>query len=107
MNKAAAIAWVMCIAVMPHLASAGGTMVGIIDVHEHIVLAEPQTKALINVMDREGIATMFLLDSPDITFDSDAKFEGCDETVMRQLTMKRRYPNRFRVFYTYPSYDLD
>ncbi len=80
---------------------------GIIDVHEHIVLSSARTKSLIDVMDRRGIATMFLLDSPDVTFDSDAAFEGYDETVTRQLAMKRLYPDRFRVFYTYPAYDID
>jgi len=79
----------------------------IFDVHEHIVLDPGQTKSLIAVMDRTGIATMVLLDSPDVTFDSDAGFEGYDETVMRQLAMKRQYPDRLRVFYTYPSYDAD
>jgi predicted TIM-barrel fold metal-dependent hydrolase len=58
-------------------------------------------------MDRRGIATMFLLDSPDVTFDSHARFVGYDETVQRQLAMRRQYPDRFRVFYTYPAYDLD
>ena len=76
---------------------------GIIDVHEHIVLPPARTKSLIDVMDRRGIATMFLLDSPDVTFDSDAEFEGYDETVTRQLAMKRLDPQRFRVFYTYPA----
>ena len=80
---------------------------GIIDVHEHIVLPASQTKSLIDVMDRRGIATMFLLDSPDVTFDADAAFEGYDETVTRQLSMKRHYPDRFRVFYTYPASDVD
>lgn len=89
---------------MPHVASAGDSLGGIIDVHEHIVLPEAQTKSLVDVMDREGIATMVLLDSPDVTFDSDADFDGYDDTVERQLAMKRRYPDRFRVFYTYPSY---
>ncbi len=101
---------------MPHVASAGDSLGGIIqaqplrgitDVHEHIVLPEAQTKSLVDVMDREGIATMVLLDSPDVTFDSDAGFDGYDDTVERQLAMKRRYPDRFRVFYTYPSYDED
>jgi len=92
---------------MPHLARAGGALSGIVDVHEHIVLGESQTESLIEVMDRCGIATMFLLDSPDVTFDSNAGFEGYDDTVMRQLAMKQRYPDRFRVFYTYPSYDTD
>lgn len=58
-------------------------------------------------MDRSGIATMFLLDTPDMTFDPDDGFEGYDETVLRQLAMKRMYPSRFRVFYTFPSYDSD
>jgi predicted TIM-barrel fold metal-dependent hydrolase len=71
------------------------------------VLPEALTKSLIDVMDRQGIATMFLLDSPDVTFDSKAGFAGYDETVARQLAMKRRYPTRFRVFYTFPSYDVD
>ena len=79
----------------------------IFDVHEHIVLDPGQTRSLIAVMDRTGIATMVLLGSPDVTFDSDAGFEGYDETVMRQLAMKRQYPDRLRVFYTYPSYDAD
>jgi predicted TIM-barrel fold metal-dependent hydrolase len=86
---------------------AAGPLTGIIDVHEHIVLAEAQTDALIDVMDREGIATMVLLDSPDVTFDEDAGFEGYDDTVRRQLAMKRQYPDRFRVFYTYASSDVD
>jgi len=80
---------------------------GIVDIHEHIVLPQAQTESLIEVMDQEGIATMVLLDSPDVTFDGDAAFTGYDDTVVRQLAMKRRYPNRFRVFYTYPSYDTD
>ncbi len=80
---------------------------GIVDVHEHIVLPVSQTKSLIDVMERRGIATMFLLDSPDVTFDTDAAFEGYDETVTRQLAMKRQYPDRFRVFYTYPASDVD
>jgi len=88
-------------------ADAGPPTLGIIDVHEHIVLPASQTKSLIDVMDRRGIATMFLLDSPDVTFDSDAAFEGYDETVTRQLAMKRQYPDRFRVFYTYPASDVD
>lgn len=79
----------------------------VFDDHEHIVLDPGHTRSLIAVMDRTGIATMVLLDSPDVTFDSDAGFEGYDETVMRQLAMKRQYPDRFRVFYTYPSYDAD
>ena len=90
---------------MPHIARAAGPIGGIIDVHEHIVLPEAQTDALIDVMDREGVANMVLLDSPEVTFDEDAGFEGYDETVMRQLAMKRRHPERFRVFYTYPSSD--
>jgi predicted TIM-barrel fold metal-dependent hydrolase len=87
--------------------SAGEALNGIVDVHEHIVLPRSRTKSLVDVMDRHGIATMFLLDSPDVTFDSDAGFKGYDETVTRQLAMKRQYPDRFRVFYTYPSYDAD
>jgi predicted TIM-barrel fold metal-dependent hydrolase len=71
------------------------------------VVPESQTKSLVDVMDRQGIATMFLLDTPDVTFDSTAGFEGYDETVTRQLAMKRRYPSRFRVFYTYASADID
>ncbi len=86
---------------------AGDLPGGIVDVHEHIVLPSAQTKSLIDVMDHAGIATMFLLDSPDVTFDSNAYFEGYDETVTRQLAMKRQYPARFRVFYTYPSDDVD
>lgn len=82
-------------------------MGGIVDVHEHIVLDEAQTPALIEVMNRTGIATMFLLDSPDVTFDADAGFEGYDDTVKRQLAMKRQYPDRLRVFYTYPTSDVD
>ena len=89
------------------LAEAAGPIAGIIDVHEHIVLTGPQTESLIAVMDRERIATMVLLDSPDATFDEDEGFEGYDETVMRQLAMKRRYPQRFGVFYTFPSADAD
>ena len=92
---------------MPQVAGAAESLGGIIDVHEHIVLPESRTKSLIDAMDRHGIATMFLLDSPDVTFDEDAAFEGYDDTVTRQLAMKRRYPDRFRVFYTYPSYDVD
>jgi predicted TIM-barrel fold metal-dependent hydrolase len=92
---------------VPHLARAAGPIGGIVDVHEHIVLTEAQTDALIDVMDREGIATMVLLDSPDVTFDEDARFEGYDDTVMRQLAMKRQHPDRFRVFYTYASSDVD
>jgi predicted TIM-barrel fold metal-dependent hydrolase len=86
---------------------AGKALGGIIDVHEHIVLPQSRTQSLIEVMDRRGIATMFLLDSPDVTFDSDAEFAGYDETVTRQLAMKRQYPDRFRVFYTYPANDVD
>ena len=71
------------------------------------MLEPAQTKSLVDVMDREGIATMVLLDSPDVTFDSKAGFTGYDATVMRQLAMKRQYPNRLRVFYTYPSYDAE
>jgi predicted TIM-barrel fold metal-dependent hydrolase len=92
---------------MSQNARADGGSSGIVDVHEHIVMSQSQTKSLIDVMDRHGIATMFLLDSPDVTFDADASFKGYDETVMRQLAMKRQYPDRFRVFYTYPSYDTD
>jgi len=112
--KVAALLLAIGIAATPHLARAGEALGGIIqaqplrgitDVHEHIVLPEAQTKSLIDVMDREGIATMVLLDSPDVTFDSDAGFDGYDDTVERQLAMKRQYPDRFRVFYTYPSYD--
>ncbi len=88
-------------------ADAGQVTPGIIDVHEHIVLPASKTKSLVEVMDRRGIATMFLLDSPDVTFDADAEFEGYDETVTRQLAMKRQYPDRFRVFYTYPATDVD
>ena len=80
---------------------------GIIDDHEHIVLSPEQTTALISIMDRSGIAMMFLLDTPDMTFDRNQGFEGYDETVLRQLAMKRQYPSRFRVFYTFPSYDSD
>jgi predicted TIM-barrel fold metal-dependent hydrolase len=79
----------------------------IFDDHEHLVLDAGQTSSLIATMNREGIATMVLLDSPDVTFDSAAGFEGYDETVMRQLAMKRQYPERLRVFYSYPSYDVD
>ena len=71
------------------------------------MLPPSRTRSLIDVMDRRGIATMFLLDSPDVTFDSDTAFEGYDETVMTQLAMKRQYPGRFRVFYTYPASDVD
>jgi len=71
------------------------------------VLSPAQTKALVATMDRTGIATMFLLDTPEITFDRDAGFEGYDETVLDQLAMKRLYPSRFRVFYTFPSYDAE
>ena len=101
------ILFAICIAAIPIFARAEVTIEGIIDVHEHIVLLEAQTKSLVDVMDRQGIETMFLLDSPDVTFDSSAAFEGYDETVNRQLAMKRRYPSRFRVFYTYPSSDID
>src|ERR1700733_9729399 len=104
MGRVASIACAILMAIVPHLARAG-SLGGIVDVHEHIVLPETQTKSLIDVMDREGIATMVLLDSPDVTFDSDAGFDGYDDTVERQLAMKRQYPDRFRVFYTYPSYD--
>lgn len=107
LRVAAAILFVICVAAIPDLARAAGAIQGIIDVHEHIVLPEAKTKSLIDVMDREGIATMVLLDSPDVTFDSDAGFEGYDDTVERQLAMKQRYPDRFRVFYTYPSYDAE
>jgi predicted TIM-barrel fold metal-dependent hydrolase len=105
--KVAAILLAISIAAIADVSGANDSLGGIFDVHEHIVLAETQTKSLIDVMDREGIATMVLLDSPDVTFDSDAGFEGYDDTVERQLAMKRRYPDRFRVFYTYPSYDAD
>jgi predicted TIM-barrel fold metal-dependent hydrolase len=88
-------------------ADAGPPTPGIIDVHEHIVLSTARTKSLIDVMDRRGIATMFLLDSPEVTFDADAAFEGYDDTVRRQLAMKRQYPDRLRVFYTYPATDVD
>jgi predicted TIM-barrel fold metal-dependent hydrolase len=104
----AAIALLMCVSgLVPREAAAGGPLGKIVDVHEHIVLPQARTKSLIDVMDRRGIATMFLLDSPDVTFDADAAFEGYDETVARQLAMKRQYPDRFRVFYTYPASDVD
>lgn len=80
----------------------------IVDVHEHIVLAPAQTRRLIRLMDRSGIATMVLLDTPGVTFDDDdPEFDGYDVTVQRQLAMKLRYPGRFRVFYTFPPYDSD
>ena len=103
--RIAATALAICAALTPHVARAAGPLGGIVDIHEHIVLPQSRTKSLVDVMDRCGIATMFLLDSPDVTFDSDAGFKGYDETVMRQLAMKRQYPDRFRVFYTYPSFD--
>jgi predicted TIM-barrel fold metal-dependent hydrolase len=114
--KVAAILLVIAIAAIANVSGADESLGGIVqaqplrgimDVHEHIVLPEAETKSLVDVMDREGIATMVLLDSPDVTFDSDAGFDGYDETVVRQLAMKRQYPDRFRVFYTYPSYDED
>jgi predicted TIM-barrel fold metal-dependent hydrolase len=108
--RAAAAAVLLLISVFGlggHDANADPPTPGIIDVHEHIVLPSSRTKSLIDVMDRRGIATMFLLDSPDVTFDSDAAFEGYDEIVTRQLAMKRQYPDRFRVFYTYPASDVD
>lgn len=77
----------------------------IFDDHEHIVLEPAQTQSLIDTMDRFGIASMILLDTPDVTFDPDAGFEGYDDTVLRQLAMKRLYPDRLRVFYTFPSDD--
>jgi predicted TIM-barrel fold metal-dependent hydrolase len=75
------------------------------DVHEHIVLAPGQTRRLISLMDREGIAEVVLLDTPGITFGDGDAFDGYDLTVERQLAMKRRWPGRFRVFYTFPPYD--
>ena len=96
-----------CLVAIPHLAHAAGPLTGIIDVHEHIALDADQTGSLIEVMNREGIATMVLLDSPDVTFDEDAGFVGYDDTVQRQLAMKRQYPQRFRVFYTWASSDAD
>jgi predicted TIM-barrel fold metal-dependent hydrolase len=110
--KLAAAVLAICLGATADLCNAGGdndsgALRGIIDVHEHIVLPEAGTQSLIDVMDRRGIATMFLLDSPAVTFDSSAGFEGYDETASRQLAMKRRYPGRFRVFYTYPAYDAD
>jgi predicted TIM-barrel fold metal-dependent hydrolase len=105
--KLALAALAALLAAMPDLARADGPIGGIIDVHEHIVLPETQTDALIDVMDREGIANMVLLDSPDVTFDEDAGFEGYDVTVVRQLAMKRQHPQRFCVFYTYASSDVD
>jgi predicted TIM-barrel fold metal-dependent hydrolase len=103
---ALAIALLICAFWLAERAVVAGDAL-IFDDHEHIVLDPGQTKSLIAVMDRAGIATMVLLDSPDVTFDSDARFVGYDETVTRQLAMKRQYPDRLRVFYTYPAYDID
>jgi predicted TIM-barrel fold metal-dependent hydrolase len=79
----------------------------IFDVHEHIVLAPRQTRRLVTLMDREGIAAMVLLDTPGITFGDGDAFDGYDAMVERQLAMKRRWPGRLRVFYTFPPYDAD
>lgn len=80
----------------------------IVDVHEHIALTPAATRRLIRLMDRQGVAVMTLLDTPGITFDDDdPSFDGYDATVERQLAMKRSYPARFRVFYTFPPYDHD
>jgi predicted TIM-barrel fold metal-dependent hydrolase len=109
-SKIAVAAFLICFAATAGFAAfarAGGAIGGIIDVHEHIVLDEAQTQSLIKVMNRAGIATMFLLDSPDVTFDANAGFDGYDDTVTSQLAMKAQYPGRFRVFYTYPSPDAD
>ena len=88
--------------------AAAGEIIGeIIDDHEHLAFGAAQTAALVREMDATGIATIFLLDTPSVTFGDSDQFDSYDETVERQLAMKRRYPNRFRVFYTYPPYDAD
>lgn len=79
----------------------------IIDVHEHIALDPEDTAELIRIMDRTGVSTMFLLDTPEITFEGEGGFTGYDETVRVQLAMKREYPGRLRVFYTFPPWDGD
>ncbi len=79
----------------------------IIDVHEHIALDLDETAGLVNLMDRAGVSTMFLLDTPAVTFEGEGGFTGYDDTVRRQLAMKREYPGRFRVFYTFPPWDSD
>ncbi|HXN86680.1 MAG TPA: amidohydrolase family protein [Candidatus Binataceae bacterium] len=104
MKRAAIFFAIWTFAIPALLVDAAGPAT-IFDDHEHIVLEPAQTKSLIDTMDRFGIASMVLLDTPDITFDPDAGFEGYDDTVIRQLAMKRQYPDRLRVFYTFPSDD--
>lgn len=78
-----------------------------IDVHEHIVLKSTDTTQLVSIMNDLNIQKMVLLDTPGITFGTSNNFTDYDKNIEIQLAMKRQYPGRFLVLYSYPPWDAD